>query len=137
MAGSGCSEALLHGTLPWIHPTRERRSLLYRYIGRETNFNAGVYTAEQQPWVGELSDAQRAVLEPAYGRSRPELQRDGETLVEVDGGAGGLGKMFWDRKKARDKGEEEGAVPALFANGVMVGGSEAERAEQKKANGGW
>ena len=32
---------------------------------------------------------------------------------------------------------EEGAVPALFANGVMVGGSEAERAEQKRANGGW
>ena len=137
MGCSGCSEALLHGTLPWKHPTRERRSLLYRYIGRETNFNAGVYTAEQQPWVGELSDAQRAVLEPAYGRSRPELRNDAETLVEVDGGAGGLGKMFWDRKKARDKGEEEGAVPALFANGVMVGGSEAERAEQKRANGGW
>ena len=74
---------------------------------------------------------------PGVGRSRPELQADGETLVEVDGGAGGLGKMFWDRKKARDKGEEEGAVPALFANGVMVGGSEAERAEQKRANGGW
>ena len=78
-----------------------------------------------------------AWLEPAYGRSRPELLTDGETLVEVDGGAGGLGKMFWDRKKARDKGEEEGAVPALFANGVMVGGSDADRAKQKKANGGW
>ena len=45
--------------------------------------------------------------------------------------------MWWQRKRAREKGEDEGAVPELFANGVMVGGSPAERAEQRKANGGW
>ena len=81
-------------------------------------------------------------MQPSYGRSRPELLNDGESVVEVDGSIddrapGGLGKMWWQRKRAREKGEDEGAVPALFANGVMVGGSPAERAEQRKANGGW
>ena len=49
-AGIIFSEALLHGTLPWTHPTKERRSLLYRYAGKETNYNAGVYTATQLLW---------------------------------------------------------------------------------------
>lgn len=114
--------------------------MLYRYTGKETNFNAGVYTAAQPDWVSELTDAQRAVLEPAYGGSRPAILNDGETLVEDEPGPRGLGGMFWERKEARDAAGSEAEARAYYANGVRVPrvwDSEEDKAEQRRRNGGW
>ena len=146
---------MFHGLLVWRHTlflTDFQHALiglveidqhddadLYRYAGKETNYNAGVYTATQPEWVSELTDTQRAVLEPAYGRSRPEILNDGETLVE-DAHGSGLGQMFWERKQAKDAGGSEADARGYYANGVRVprpGDREEDTAEQRRRNGGW
>jgi ectoine hydroxylase-related dioxygenase (phytanoyl-CoA dioxygenase family) len=74
------NEATLHGTLPW-KASHERRSLLYRYSPKYLHFAGGEYRAEFPEWVNELTDAQRAVLEPPYIYNRPLIESDGETVV--------------------------------------------------------
>lgn len=73
------NEATTHGTLPWIAP-HERRSLLYRYSPRYLHFAGGVYGHTFPAWVEELTEAQRAVLEPPYIYKRPVIEDDGVTV---------------------------------------------------------
>ena len=74
------NEATLHGTLPWT-AEHERRSLLYRYSPKYLHFAGGTYQTSQPAWVGELTEAQQAVLEPPYIYNRPLVEADGETVV--------------------------------------------------------
>ena len=75
------NEATIHGTLPWTAKTHERRSLLIRYSPKYLHFAGGYYKSEFPEWVNELTEAQRAVLEPPYIYNRPLIESDGETVV--------------------------------------------------------
>ena len=73
------SEATLHGTLPW-RPAHQRRALLYRYSPGYLHIGGGYSTTTLPDWADELTEAQRAVLEPPHVYSRPVIQDDGETV---------------------------------------------------------
>ena len=73
-------EATIHGALPWT-AEHNRRSLFYRYGSKYLNFHSGYIETSHPEWVSELTDVQRAVLEPAYAYSRPLLEDDGATLA--------------------------------------------------------
>ena len=74
-------EATIHGALPWT-ADHERRSLLYRYCPKYMQWNADNYGELTLPeWTKELTEVQRAVLEPPYMNSRPLIEDDAETLV--------------------------------------------------------
>jgi hypothetical protein len=70
------NEATTHGTLPWLG-TGERRSLLYRYSPKYLNFAYGYGKWELPEWTKELTEAQRAVLEPPYIYHHPLIEPDG------------------------------------------------------------
>lgn len=74
------NEATTHGTLPWRAP-HERRSLLYRFSPKYLHFAGGVYQSVFPEWVNELTEAQRAVLEPPYIYHHPLIEPDAKTVV--------------------------------------------------------
>ncbi|MEO8396260.1 MAG: phytanoyl-CoA dioxygenase family protein [Chloroflexota bacterium] len=74
------NEATMHGTLPW-KADHERRSLLVRYSPKYLHFAGGFYETTFPEWVNELTEAQRAVLEPPYIYNRALIEDDGETVV--------------------------------------------------------
>jgi ectoine hydroxylase-related dioxygenase (phytanoyl-CoA dioxygenase family) len=69
-------EATTHGTLPW-RAGHERRSLLYRYSPHYLHYAGGYHQTTFPEWVDELTEAQRAVLEPPYHYKRPIIEDDG------------------------------------------------------------
>jgi hypothetical protein len=75
------NEATTHGTLPWT-AEQERRTLMYRFSPKYLHFAGGFYKSEHPEWVQELTEAQRAVLEPPYIYHRPLIEADGETVVK-------------------------------------------------------
>ena len=74
-------EATIHGSLPW-QADHERRVLLYRYSPKFSSFHNGLWEVKMPEWVEELTDVQRAVLEPPYNSRRPLIEDDGTTLVQ-------------------------------------------------------
>ncbi len=72
-------EATTHGTLPW-RAEHERRSLLYRYSPHYLHYAGGYHETTYPAWVNELTEAQRAVLEPPYHYNRPVIEEDGVTV---------------------------------------------------------
>eukprot|EP01051_Picozoa_sp_SAG22_P006154 SAG22_NODE_393_length_11204_cov_5.356686_6_plen_203_part_00 len=72
------TEATLHATLPWYNGEHETRRLLYRYTPKYLHVDGGTFTTTQPAWVSELTDEQRAVLEPPYVYARPELDNNGD-----------------------------------------------------------
>lgn len=79
------TEALTHGTLPWT-ASHDRRALHYRFSPKCVQFGPGVHTISLPEWADELTDAQRAVLEPAFYYGRPLIGQDGEVtrpMVDV------------------------------------------------------
>jgi hypothetical protein len=75
------NEATTHGTLPWT-AAHERRTLMYRFSPKYLHFAGGEYRCEFPEWVNELTETQRAVLEPPYIYNRPLIEPDGETVVK-------------------------------------------------------
>ena len=74
-------EATIHGALPWT-ADHERRSLLYRYCPKYMQWAPHNYGEHELPeWTEELTDLQRAVLEPPYMDNRPLIEDDAETLA--------------------------------------------------------
>ena len=74
-------EATIHGSLPW-RADYERRSMIYRYSPKFSSFHKGLFEVQLPEWVDELSDAERAVLEPPYVGNRPLLEDDGVSLAQ-------------------------------------------------------
>ncbi len=74
------NEATTHGALPW-KGKEDRRCVLYRYIPKYMHYDGGYYETRLPDWTDELTEAQRAVLEPPYIYSRPLIEDDGETVV--------------------------------------------------------
>ena len=72
-------ESTQHGTLPWFGAS-ERRALFYRYSPKYLNYVAGSYTVKQPAWVAELTEAQQAVLEPAYVYFHPVIENGGDVV---------------------------------------------------------
>lgn len=70
------NEAAVHGTMPW-RGAHQRRALLYRYSPSWLNWQHATYVTTQAPWVAELDEAERAVLEPPYVYDRPIIGEDG------------------------------------------------------------
>jgi ectoine hydroxylase-related dioxygenase (phytanoyl-CoA dioxygenase family) len=75
------NEVTAHGTLPW-RGKGERRSLLYRYSPKHLNFAYGYGEWKLPKWTRELTEAQRAVLEPPYIYHHPLIEADGVTVVK-------------------------------------------------------
>lgn len=73
-------EATTHGTLPW-KAEHQRRSLLYRYSPHYLHYAGGYHETTFPEWVSELTDAQRAVMEPPYHYNRALVEPDGVTVV--------------------------------------------------------
>jgi ectoine hydroxylase-related dioxygenase (phytanoyl-CoA dioxygenase family) len=73
-------EATTHGTLPW-RSDNERRALFYRYSPHYLHYAGGYHQTTFPEWVNELTEAQRAVLEPPYHYNRPIIEDDGVTVV--------------------------------------------------------
>lgn len=71
------TEAVAHGTLPWT-ASHERRALHYRYAPKFVQFGGGFHTFDLPDWADQLTEAQQAVLEPAYYYHRPLVSSDGE-----------------------------------------------------------
>ena len=73
-------ESTIHGSLPW-KADYERLSLLYRYSPKFCNYSPGFYETEMPEWFDELTEVQKAVLEPPYVHGRLLIEDDVETLV--------------------------------------------------------
>jgi hypothetical protein len=74
------NEATTHGTLPW-KAKHQRRTLMYRFSPKYLHFAGGYYHSEFPEWTNELTEAQRAVLEPPYIYRHPLIEPDGVTVV--------------------------------------------------------
>ena len=74
------NEATTHGALPW-RGKGERRCVLHRYIPKYMHYDGGVYETRMPEWTNELTEAQRAALEPPYIYNRPLIEDDGESVV--------------------------------------------------------
>lgn len=86
------SEGTVHGALPWTSKERQRRVCLYRfapatngygrsYFGHTNDMRHGGWPAKI---YDNLTDAQKAVLEPPYAvrLDRPIIQSDGTVKIE-------------------------------------------------------
>lgn len=73
------NEATTHGTLPWT-AKHQRRTLMYRFSPKYLHFAGGYYASQFPEWTNELTEAQRAVLEPPYIYNRPLIEEDGVTV---------------------------------------------------------
>ena len=60
---------------------RERRTIISRYGPKYVHWTGGTYTTAQPQWVSELTNVQKAVLEPPYIYNRFLIVSDCETLV--------------------------------------------------------
>lgn len=70
------SEATAHGSLPW-KGEQERRTAVYRFGPKWVQYGPGYHESVVFPeWVNELTEAQRAVLEPAYFYNRALFDED-------------------------------------------------------------
>ena len=74
------NEATTHGALPW-KGKNERRCVLHRYIPKYMLYAGGIYETRLPEWTEELTEAQRAVLEPPYIYGRSLIEDDGKTVV--------------------------------------------------------
>jgi ectoine hydroxylase-related dioxygenase (phytanoyl-CoA dioxygenase family) len=68
------TEALTHGTLPW-HGDHERRTVFFKYNAYCTAFSAAYLDAPTADW-SELSERQRAILEPPHYPGHSRRQRE-------------------------------------------------------------
>ena len=80
------------GTMPWV-ADHQRRTILFRYSPANLAFAGGRHDFDRDhrsgpawpdSWYVNLSDEQRAVLEPPYspGAQRPIIGNDGKLLQE-------------------------------------------------------
>ena len=66
------TEALIHGTKPWV-ATHQRRSLLYKYSPGHSAWNINYYDIES---YGELTERQRRMLQPPSIGKRPRVDEN-------------------------------------------------------------
>lgn len=81
------SEGTVHGALPWTEDY-QRRICLFRFAPPGCAYGRSYFEAGECSWPkglydGELTDTQRAVLEPPYANrlDRPQAQADGSIKV--------------------------------------------------------
>ncbi len=74
-------EATIHGSLPWT-ADYDRRSLLYRYNPKSLQSGGGLGETRLPEWIDELTEAQRAAVEPPYMGNRPLIEDDGFSVVQ-------------------------------------------------------
>ena len=67
------TEALTHGTLPW-NSANERRAMLYKYSPGAISYARHYLPGGVEEQLDEFTPAQRAVLEPPYHPSRPQVE---------------------------------------------------------------
>jgi ectoine hydroxylase-related dioxygenase (phytanoyl-CoA dioxygenase family) len=76
------SEGTVHGALPWTPEARQRRVCLYRFSPATNAYGRSYFGHEGGGWptsiYDDLTDAQRAVLEPPYANrlDRPNINLD-------------------------------------------------------------
>ena len=74
------NEATAHGTLPW-KGKGERRLAFYRYTPKYLHYHGGYYETALPEWASELTESQRAALDPPYIYHRPLIEDDGVTVT--------------------------------------------------------
>lgn len=80
------SEGTVHGAMAWTPQNRQRRACLYRFAPATSAYGRS-YMGHEKGWptsiYDDLTDAQRAVLEPPYANrlDRPNIRDDGSTEI--------------------------------------------------------
>jgi len=76
------TEAATHGTLPW-KAEHQRRSAIYRFAPCTYAYGRSYNPRWPDEYYADLTDAERAVLEPPYHPrlDRPQVERDGRTVT--------------------------------------------------------
>jgi ectoine hydroxylase-related dioxygenase (phytanoyl-CoA dioxygenase family) len=59
------TEALIHGTLPWVSP-KDRRTIFVRYAPGAVNFRRSMLPSGYEQLEPRLTSLQRAIVRPAY-----------------------------------------------------------------------
>ncbi len=54
-----------------------RRVVIHRYAAKTVQYGPGVHQIVFPPWVDELTESQRAAVEPAHFYDRPVIGADG------------------------------------------------------------
>ena len=72
--------------------------MLHRYIPKYMHYEGGVYETRMPEWTRELTEAQRAVLEPPYIYNRPLIEDDGESIARAPQG-GHLTRPICERRR--------------------------------------
>jgi ectoine hydroxylase-related dioxygenase (phytanoyl-CoA dioxygenase family) len=81
------SEGTVHGAMPWTPKDRQRRVCLYRFAPATNVYGRSYFGHEGGGWpkkmYEDLTDAQRAVLEPPYANrlDRPNIKPDGSVEI--------------------------------------------------------
>lgn len=96
------SEGTVHGAMSWNNADYQRRVCLYRFAPATNGYGRSYFSGggdTQQGWpekmYDDMTDAQRAVLEPPYANrlDRPNIEADGSVTITTRGG----------RKKQHDR----------------------------------
>ncbi|MFI1018581.1 phytanoyl-CoA dioxygenase family protein [Streptomyces sp. NPDC020965] len=66
------TEALIHGTLPWVSPN-DRRTIFVRYAPGAVNFRMNMLPAGYEKLEPRLTPLQRAIFRPAYFVNRESV----------------------------------------------------------------
>jgi hypothetical protein len=77
------TEGVTHGALPW-RLDHARRVAIYRYAAKTVQYGPGFHNITWPAWVDELSEPERAALEPAHFYDRPVIDRAGAVQTVWD-----------------------------------------------------
>jgi hypothetical protein len=81
------SEGTVHGALAWTPENRQRRACLYRFAPATCSYGRSYMVEGESTWPNgiyeDLTDAQRAVLEPPYANrlDRPNIESNGSVKL--------------------------------------------------------
>ena len=81
------SEGTVHGAMAWTAKTRQRRACLYRFAPATNVYGRSYFGHDGGGWplaiYDDLSETQRAVLEPPYANrlDRPNIQPNGSVHI--------------------------------------------------------
>jgi hypothetical protein len=63
--------------LRWANE-HERRVAIYRFAAKTIQYGPGIHSVSLPAWAEELTEAQRASIEPAHFYDRPVISDDGQ-----------------------------------------------------------
>eukprot|EP01049_Picozoa_sp_SAG25_P012160 SAG25_NODE_1597_length_2700_cov_46.128028_3_plen_216_part_01 len=136
------NENTTHGTLPWCGAA-ERRCVLYRYTPKNMTYVPSGYTSSLPSWCSELTEAQRAVLEPPFVYHRPLVRdgasgvqtprREGEETAVRSARSGTYGAVLDDRSDRQEAAAAAAATAGATTTSTTAGATTTSTARKQAA----